>query len=273
MSTFMENINEIDTAEAFSKQSSVFDELYSSNNIIQYKRERVRLHVLQFLQPGSNILELNAGTGEDAVFFAGQGHHVHATDISTGMQEQLTNKVLRNQLTGLVSQELCSFTKLDSLKNKGPYDLIFSNFAGLNCTNELEKVLASFDHLLKPGGMITLVVLPKFCVWETLLILKGKFRTATRRFFSGNGRKAHIEGTHFKCWYYSPAFIRKNLKDRFDLVELEGLCTIVPPSYIEQFAEKYPGAFSYLCRKENKYKNKWPWRYIGDYFIISLKKK
>ena len=267
------NINEQNTAVAFNNQSTVFDELYSSNKIIQYKRDRVRQHVLQFLKPNSYILELNAGTGEDAAFFAALGHRVHATDISAGMQNQLKEKIAANQLTELVSHEICSFTDLDALTNKGPYDLIFSNFAGLNCTNELEKVLLSFNSLLKPAGMVTLVILPKFCLWETLLIFKGKFKTATRRFFSSKGRKANIDGAYFKCWYYSPKFITTILKEDFEPAGLEGLCSIVPPSYIENFAEKYPKSFSFLSAKENKYKSKWPWKYIGDYFIISLRKK
>ena len=267
------NINEQNATAAFNSQSSVFDEEYTSNAIIQYKRNRVRQHVLQFLKPNSNILELNAGTGEDAVFFAANGHHVHATDISTGMQQKLKEKVATNHLTEFVNSEVCSFTNLDSLKNKGPYDLIFSNFAGLNCTGELEKVLHSFNNLLKPGGSVTLVILPKFCLWETLLAFKGKFKTASRRFFSSKGRKAHIEGSYFTCWYYSPKFITRILQEDFKLTALEGLCTIVPPSYIENFAEKHPKAFSFLCAKENKYKSKWPWKYMGDYFIISLKKK
>jgi hypothetical protein len=28
-----------------------------------------------------------------------------------------------------------------------------------------------------------------------------------------------------------------------------------------------------LKKKEDSLKNKWPWKYMGDYFIISLKKK
>jgi ubiquinone/menaquinone biosynthesis C-methylase UbiE len=267
------NINEEQAVIAFNSQSAIFDELYSANTIIQYKRRRVRDHVLQYLSPGSNILELNAGTGDDAIFFAREGHHVHATDISAGMQEKLMEKVAGQQLTALVSNELCSYTALDRLINKGPYDCIFSNFAGLNCTGELKLVLDSFDNLLKPGGVVVLVVLPGFCLWESLLMLKGKFRTATRRFFSTKGRKANIEGVAFTCWYYSPGFISRRLKDKFELLKTEGLCTIVPPSYIENFAEKYPRVFSFLCKTEDRLRNKWPWKYTGDYYIISLRKK
>ncbi len=151
--------------------------------------------------------------------------------------------------------------------------MIFSNFAGLNCTNELNKVLGSFTSLLKPNGIITLVILPKFCLWEFLLLFKGKFKTAFRRFFSRDGRKAHIEGHFFKCWYYNPSYIMRHLKKDFELLSIEGLCTLVPPSYIENFAEKRPKLYQLLKTKEEKWKNRWPWKYIGDYYIISLRKK
>ncbi|OCX50234.1 hypothetical protein BEL04_23275 [Mucilaginibacter sp. PPCGB 2223] len=266
-------VNEQASAEAFSKQSVVFDDIYAGNTIVAYKRERIRSHVLQHLQPGSHILELNSGTGEDALFFAQQGHSIHATDIAPGMQNRLRQKILEAGMQNKVSAELRSFTQLDHLQNRGPYDLIFSNFAGLNCTGELDKVLASFAPLLKPRGMVTLVVLPKFCLWEALLVFKGKFKTAARRMFSSNGVTAHVEGTYFRCWYYNPSYIINCLKDDFDVLGIEGLCTIVPPSYIEGFAEKYPRIYRFLKAKEERLKSSWPWRFIGDYYIISLRKK
>ena len=239
---------------------------------MQYKRERVRRHVLSFLPPESHILELNCGTGEDAIFFAGAGHRVHATDLSGGMLEELSKKVTARGLDDRITHELCSFTALDTLRQKGPFDLIFSNFAGLNCTGDLAKVIASFPPLLKPGGTVTVVVLPPLCLWETLLVFKGKVRTAFRRFFSRGGRKARVEGFPFRCWYYWPSVVRKALGEDFETLDLEGLCTLVPPSYIEGFAEKRPELYDYLRGLEERKRRGWPWKYIGDYYIISLRK-
>jgi len=240
---------------------------------VQYKRERVRNHVDQYLQPNSKILELNAGTGEDAIYFASRSHHVHATDISEGMLRQLSCKVKKNDYEERISIEQCSFTNLGALQDRGPYDLIFSNFAGLNCTEKLPEVLLSFKHLLANGGIVTLVVLPSFCLWETLLAFKGKFKTAFRRFNNKNGADAHIEGIYFKCWYYNPSFIVNTLKDDYEVLAVEGLCTLMPPSYIEGFAEKHPSSYRLLKKLEGRLKNKWPWKSIGDYYIITLKKK
>ena len=260
-------------AIAFDKQSVSFDKIYSGNKIIEYKRRRVRAHITPLLPPHGRILELNAGTGEDAVYFAQQGHTVHATDISEGMQKILRKKVDSIGLHSRVTTEICSFTQLELLENKGPYDLIFSNFAGLNCTDQLGKVLGSLSPLLKPSGVVTLVLLPKFCLWEMMLVFKGKFKTGFRRFFSREGRKAHIEGEYFRCWYYDPSTIKKYLRKEFEVAGIEGLCTLVPPSYIENFVERHPKKIQFLEKLEEKWKTKWPWRTIGDYYIISLKKK
>jgi ubiquinone/menaquinone biosynthesis C-methylase UbiE len=265
--------NEVMASEAFSKQALLFDKLYGDNKIIQYKRQRVRDHILKNLgSKSSSMLELNCGTGEDALFFAAQGHEVHATDISSGMLDVLRKKIQSNSLKNKISIEECSFTQLEFLK-RGTFDYVYSNFGGLNCTNELEKVLRSLDGLTNPGAVITLVVISRFCLWETLLLFKGKFKTAFRRFFSNRGRRARVEGSFFKCWYYSPILIKKYLGDQFECIGIEGLCTIVPPSYIENFAEKRPRLFDFLRKKEDSLKSTWPWRQMGDYFIISFRKK
>src|SRR5580692_11600007 len=198
--------NEQQVAAAFSKQARKFDDYDAGNTIIYYKRNRVREHVLRYLPAEGSILELNAGTGTDAIWFAEQGYRVHATDIAEGMHERLREKVRLRGIGDKVTTEQCSFTALDSLQERGPFDLIYSNFAGLNCTGELDRVLRSFADLLRPGGQVSLVILPGFCLWETLMAFLGKFRTAFRRVFSGRrGTQSHVEGHYFRCWYYSPA--------------------------------------------------------------------
>lgn len=265
--------NEQDSATAFSVQSATFDALYRNDTIIKYKRESVRAVVQQFVKAHASILELNSGTGEDAIWFAQQGHTVHATDIAEGMQEILKTKVQQLNMQYRISTECISFTNLEHLAAPKKYDLIFSNFAGLNCTGELQKVLHSLAPLLKPQGHAILVILPAFCLWETMLLFKGKFKTACRRFFASKGRKARVEGNHFRCWYYNPSFVVKHTAQQFTVRHIEGLCSIVPPSYLEGFAEKYPRLFAFLKTKEQQLRQRWPWRSIGDYYIIVLEKK
>lgn len=267
------NITEQKAAAAFNEQALVFDAIYSDDLIVQYKRERVRQHLNTLLKTPSSILELNAGTGEDALYFAAKGHRIHATDISENMQHALAKKIEKLDQKNNITYEMCSFNTLENLQNKGPYDMVFSNFGGLNCTSNLHHVLQSATPLIKTGGYLTLVIMPAFCLWEFLLVLKGNFKTALRRFAGKKGAVAHIEGKYFRCWYYNPRLIKKQLRSEFNVIRHEGLCVIVPPSYLQNFATSYPRIFRFLQYAEQKLKSIWPWRSIGDYYILTLQKK
>ena len=80
-------------AIAFSKQSSTFDKIEEENLILQYMRKRIHQHCLRFFPANASILELNCGTGIDAVFFARQGMKVLATDVASGMIKTLNSKI------------------------------------------------------------------------------------------------------------------------------------------------------------------------------------
>ncbi len=275
MQTKLTEIDEVNAAAAFNEQSIVFDKTYAANKIVTYKRNRVRAVLKKYLPLNSTILELNSGTGDDAIWLANEGHTVHATDIAEGMQEILKQKVFAAGLAQKITTEKCSFTNLDMLTHQRTYDCIFSNFAGLNCAKDLSQVLIHFNKLLKPNGVVILVVMPKFSLWEFLLCFKGEFKLAFRRLTSTSkrGAKAHILGQYFRCWYYNPLYIKKCLQENFKLLQLEGMCTIVPPSFIENFPLKYPKCFSVLTQLEDALKTVWPFTAIGDYYIISLKKE
>lgn len=265
--------HEQQAADAFSKQAPLFDSLYDNDFIVQYKRERVRTHVNRFLKPQSVILELNAGTGEDAVYFAQAGHTIHATDISKAMQNELHKKIKFNGVEKKITTEICSFNQLENLKNKGPYDFVFSNFGGLNCSSDLQNILPGCAALIKQNGFLTVVIMPSFCLWEFLLLFKGNFKTAFRRFASKQGAEAHVEGKYFRCWYYNPAFIKQSIGKDFRVIGLEGLCVIVPPSYFKNFATKNKKLFAFFKSAEHHLKSIWPFRTIGDYYILTLQKK
>ena len=271
MNPVLQQPNEQKASEAFSLQAPIFDELYENKTIIRYKRDRVRKHFFSFLPSSGSILELNCGTGNDAIFFANKGYCVHATDVAFGMQKMLAIKQEVLKLSNLTFEK-CSFDHLENLNNRGPYDAIFSNFAGLNCTSNVDKVLGSLEELVKPGGIITMVLMPRFSFWESLLLLRGKFRTATRRFLGPKVDNAKVEGNYFTCTYYSPGYITRKIPKSFHLMSLEGLCTFVPPPSIEQFPEKHPYLYRLLVKIESRLALAWPWRSIGDYYIITFKK-
>ena len=261
---------ELRTQEAFSKQSLVFDEEDSANPILQWMRSVVRKSSVSVLKKGDRILELNCGTGIDSVFFAQRGFHVTATDIAPGMLEQLEKKRIALHLEDKIDTQLLSFNKLELLQGK-KFDHVFSNFGGLNCTDDLDAVIQNIKHLLNPGGSATLVIMPPVCLWELALALKGNFKIAFRR-LKKNGAVSNLEGVTFTTWYYTAAYVAKSFGKDFTVKEIKALGLFVPPPYLFNTAIKHPRFFSFVKKIEQKTADWLCFRSTGDHFVITLQK-
>lgn len=268
--TLSDTLGNIDDARrAFSAQAPLFDSYEKKNTILQWMRRQVYTHEEEFLSPGDSVFELNAGTGIDAVYFAQKGHSVFAIDIAEGMISELEKKVHDFQLTKRIGYARCSFTDLSSLPARR-FDHAFSNFGGLNCTADLAVVAEQLQAFLKPGAMVTLVVMPRVCPWELLFILRGNWNLAFRRLSKG-GTKAHIEGFHFVSHYFSPSDILRMFGDKYILVKLRGLASLSPPPYMLPFANKHPTVYKMLCWLDERLSTLPPFNRWADHFIITLK--
>ncbi len=267
----IETLQEEQASAAFSKQAPVFDRIDEENGLIVWMRQRIHQEVMSFAHKGDYMLELNCGTGIDALYFASQGIRVKATDNAPGMLEQLQSKVVSSGLEEQVSVQRCSFNNLEQLGTTPQYDYVFSDFGGLNCTDKLDKVLLDIDRLLKPGGRFTFVIMPRVCPWEMLMVFRGYFKTAFRRFRKG-GTSAKVEGLPFQCYYYDPRFIIDKIGNAYKLRSLKALAITVPPPYIEHFIERHPKLFRTLAGWENKLCHKAPFNRWGDHFMITMQK-
>ncbi len=256
-------------SDAFSAQSPMFDTITNTNPMEVVYRTISRNQVMEFALPGQSMLELNCGTGLDAVFFAGQGLTVHATDNSEGMLQQLQLKLKENTINNL-SYEKCSFNKI-TLKTDHLFDHIFSNFGGLNCAEDIESVIKQIDAHLKPGGMAHLVFIAPVCLWEWATIFKGKYKFAFRR-LTTKGLKSHLEGHYFDTYYYSPNRIKRAFGTNYKVEKLRSLGCFLPPTFNHYFPAKHPKVFELLKKMEFATSTHWPFNRIGDLFIISVKK-
>jgi ubiquinone/menaquinone biosynthesis C-methylase UbiE len=257
------------TSAAFSAQAAHFDADEESNRILKWMRKQVYHHEEEFLLPHSNILELNAGTGIDAVHFARLGHSVFAIDNAPGMVQQLQKKIAIYDFEKQIRCALCSFTQLQTLPAE-QFDHVFSNFGGLNCVPNLQEVIRQLPRLLKPGATITFVIMPRVCPWEITQAFRGKVRLAFRR-FSRNGTSAHIDGHSFLSYYFSPSQIIEYFDDRFVLARLRGLASLSPPPYYDGFPVKHPRIYDVLTGLDERYSILPPFNRWADHFIITMK--
>jgi ubiquinone/menaquinone biosynthesis C-methylase UbiE len=256
-------------SKAFSAQAKHFDSDEESNLILKWMREQVYRHEEEFLFSHSNILELNAGTGIDAVHFAQKGHSVFAIDNALGMVHQLQNKISTYHLENRIRSARCSFTQLDALPLQ-QFDHVFSNFGGLNCIPNLQEVISQLPRLLKPGATITFVIMPRVCPWEIAQAFKGKIRLAFRR-FSRKGTSAHIDGYRFLSYYYSPPQVIKLFDERFSFARLRGLASLSPPPYFKEFPEQHPSLYHLFTRWDERFAAYFPLNRWADHFILTMR--
>jgi ubiquinone/menaquinone biosynthesis C-methylase UbiE len=230
----------------------------------------VYAQLTRFLPPGARVLELNAGTGTDAVHLAQRGYYVHATDIASGMLQRIRDKVDQWELDDKVTVQQCSFTDLSCIQG-AQFDAVFSNLGGLNCIPDLSPVIHDLPIVLRPGGLVTWVLMPPICLWELGMLLTGQVRFALRRFSHDNGTRAHLEGLSFKIYYFTPRQVINWFGEDYDVLALEGLSVITPTAESKNLAKRFPRLYRLLSRWDDRLSTRSPWWGWGDFFILSLR--
>ena len=256
-----------DVAEAFSRKATIYDAFGQDHPNLDRMRQRFYAHIRAVMPAGGSLLELNAGTGQDAVELVNSGYRIHATDIAPGMLAEIDAKIATLGLADRLSSQYCSFTKLDQITG-GPYDGIYSNSGGLNCTDELPAVIAALPRLLRPGGRVTWVIMPRICPWE-LAVAPKDWRVGTRRLHR-DGVIAHVEGVYFRTWYYPAAQVRKLFGPRFRPVRQEGLSVFTPPADNKTFPINHPQLYRRLVQLDDALYQHWPFNGWGDFYILTM---
>jgi ubiquinone/menaquinone biosynthesis C-methylase UbiE len=258
-------------ADAFSATAEHYDAFAQTHPHLTRIREQVYAVVERHVAPGSRLLELNAGTGTDAVALARRGYHVHATDIADGMLARLGDKVAASGLDAMVTAQRCSFLALDEVRG-GPYDAVLSNLGGLNCTADLAPVARGLAGVVVPGGTAVLVVMPRICLWELALLFAGQRALATRRLRRG-GTIAHLEGRHFPVHYFDPRQAVAAFAGGFDVVEVRGLSVVTPTLESKNLALRHPRVYGALAWLDDRVAPHRPFSGWGDFAVIVLRRR
>lgn len=258
-------------AEAFSRTAEKYDSFAEDHPHLTRMRNKVYSHVMRHVPRGARILELNAGTGTDAVELAKHGYFIHTTDIAPGMLNRLREKVNKLELHARITMEERSFLSLETVQG-APFDMVFSDLGGLNCVPDLTPVIRQLPNILKPGGMVTWVLMPHVCLWEMAELFRGNVSLALRRFSRGRVR-ANLEGLNFDVYYFSPRQAIQWFGDRFQLVALEGLSVLTPTAESKNFAKLHPRLYRSLSWLDDRLSPRWPWNGWGDFYILTMRYK
>jgi SAM-dependent methyltransferase len=218
------------------------------------------------------VLELNCGTGQDALWLAQQGLNVTATDLSAEMVKATIAKTQGQNVTVLQT----GIQGIGQALHDQQFDLIWSNFGGLNCLSapEIEKLAKDLQNLLKPDGYFVAVVMGKFCLWETLYFLaKFKFGQAFRRMKRGPIKAQLAQGVFQDTYYYSVGEFERLMGAEFIPTRRLAVGAYLPPSYLDPFFKRRPKLLARMARWENRaYSKKFPAQY-SDHFLVAFQRK
>lgn len=258
----------------FDHIASAYDSIFTKSAIGQLQRKRVWRYIENVIPQlrGFEMLELNCGTGEDAILFGERGFNIVATDISSEMLKVTYRKAEQYSMQNRISSHFLDLDSFDETLFDKKFDLVFSNFGGLNCINpqSLKSLLDKLPAILNPGGRFIAVIMPKFCAWETIFfLLRFQFKKAFRRLTSKEVI-SNLHGVSLKTWYYHPSEIKKWSMEKFKVVSVKPVGLALPPSYLENFFTFRKRFLFRLNKVEKKFSNTQLFSGMADHFVIDL---
>lgn len=249
-----------------------YDKTFTHSVIGSLQRKSVYQHLTQILkaEPPKTILEINCGTGEDAIWLAKQNFSVTATDISEEMVAIAKQKTTLPNLDFRVADCNKLTTKFSGYR----FDMIFSNFGGLNCLSkeELTNFFKTASELLSEKGQLVLVIMPKNTIWEKIyFVAKGKFNLVYRREHSN--LTANVDGENIPVYYHNPNQTIAMASPYFRSKRINPIGLFVPPSYLEPWLKSKPALVSILQNLESKITDKPYFAKYADHYLIVFRKR
>ena len=259
---------------AFDVLAADYDTSFSQSLTGQAQRQVSRAWLQAFLANKGmlRILEINCGTGEDALWLASLGHTVIATDQSAHMIREAREKTSPDANPIFMT---CSFDELATILRHERFDLVFSNFAGLNCISPAQLTVLNRDlqQLLADDGHVAAVIFGKYCWWETCYyLLKADGRNAFRRWTRKPVMAKLTASVSQPVFYYSIRRFMKSMK-QFLLIEKRPVGLFVPPSYMEYSMRRHKRVFGLLVRLERLVQHVSFCSALADHTYLLLKKQ
>jgi ubiquinone/menaquinone biosynthesis C-methylase UbiE len=259
------------SAAAFDRMADTYDATFTESLIGRAQRNVVWSALQRTFGPGDHILELNCGTGEDALFLAKRGVSVLGCDASPRMIEIAKRR--RCQEAPDSSLEFCVLRNenADSLMPATPFDGVLSNFSGLNCVEDSSHTVRQLAHLVKPGATALICISTRVCLWEIgWHAARGNFQKAFRRLRGST--VARFGEIAVPVWYPTISEIRRSFLPWFRLRSFQAVGLLVPPSYVEPWARHHKRILAWL-ESTDRVLSTWPvLRVIGDHVLLEFER-
>lgn len=261
-------------AAPFDAVAERYDEVFTHSLVGTAQRQVVWKKLEDFFGNGNRVLEIGCGTGVDACFLAERGIRVIACDSSPRMlrvAERRINSCAGDGRSPTVKLLLLPAENLATLQNEGPFDGAFSNFGAINCVQDFDLLAKTLHELLAPAAKVLLCLLGPCCLWEIgWYLAHGKPRKAFRRMKRGGVTARIAEGTSVKVHYPTVEFMARTFAPHFHLNSVKGVGVLVPPSYLEYWANRFP-ALLHLAGRADLLLGRCPGlRQLADHILLEF---
>lgn len=271
-----------DPVAHFDAVARAYDADFTDTPLGRRKRSIVHNYLAGKLQPGWRVLELNCGTGQDALWLSERVRHVTATDISGEMIRTAEEKCRRAGRTNVTLKRM-SIEQLTTAaegdernaeKKIEKFDLVFSNFDGLNCVADLSFLPAALNATLAPEGEAIFVFMSRICAAEIVGFgTRAKFGRAFARLRRG-GLPVNIgAGVSMTTWFHpTRSLLRLFRKGGFRIVAVRGVGLAAPPTSMRDFYGRHLPFFRRLERLDDILSPYFPFNRMGDHLLLHIQK-
>lgn len=238
-------------ALAFDSVADSFDARFSPWRSVAAQRRAVREALAEAFPVGTSLIEIGGGTGEDALWLAERGRTILMTDPAPAMVAAAIAKF--GARSGL-SAETVAAENLEGLATRREaggeplFDGAWSNFAGLNCVDDLAGLARGLARLTRPGAPVLLVLFGTCCPGEMIVeALRRRPRNMFRRFARG-AVPARLNGHSFTVRYHRAIALHRAMRPWFEPAGKKGIGVFVPPSAAEPWISRHPRLLDMLER-------------------------
>jgi SAM-dependent methyltransferase len=254
------------SGSVFDAMADTYDSQFTCTAIGTLMRQAVWSRLALRFQPGCSILEMNCGTGEDALWLARRGIHVLATDVSSRMLQVAEQKLAA--VTTHARLLRLSWEDLDGL-NQPTFDGVLSNFGGLNCVPDLQATAKALARKIRRGGYAMLCIMGPVVPWEWCWYLAhGRPSAAFRRLRRGGARWSGI-----RIHYPTVSETRRAFAEDFRVARVSAIGALLPPPYTEQRFGRLLGLVRALDSMERRLEAVWPLPWIADHYLMELQRR
>jgi SAM-dependent methyltransferase len=247
--------------------AETYERDFSGTLVGGLRREAVWCELDRAFQLDQRVLELNCGTGIDALHLAERGVRVLACDISPRMIELGRERVAAAGLAHRVEFRVLATEHIAALSDEASFDGVFSNFSGLNCVEDLSTVARDLALLLKPGAPAVFCMMGRFVPWEIVWFLAhGDPRRALLRLGRASSRGLETQKVSVRC--PSVHEVTRLLAPHFELRKWKSIGITVPPSYMEAWAKRFARTTRMMARLEGVVGSYPVFRNMGDCVVM-----